>query len=92
MSDIDYQGIADSLGDNTPKVGASDKGSASASSPIDYQAIADNIKPESTPSTLGRSSLSIDLDRYNGYVPDVRPLEDIDLERAMNQPWTHQAA
>ena len=46
MSDIDYQGIADSLGDNTPKVGASDKGSASASSPIDYQAIANKIKPE----------------------------------------------
>ena len=87
MSDINYQGIADSLGNDTPKVGASDKG------PIDYQAIAnEEIKPGNTLPSLGSSSLNIDLDSYNGYVSDVRPLEDINLERAMNQPWTHQAA
>ena len=40
MSDINYQGIADSLGNDTPKVGASDKGSVSDEGPIDYQAIA----------------------------------------------------
>lgn len=31
------------------------------------------------------------LDDYTQYVPDVRRLQNIDLQRAMNQPWHHQA-
>ena len=47
---------------------------------------------------MGRSSIyggihgGLVLDDYSQYVPDVKRLENIDLQRAMNQPWHHQAA
>ena len=42
--------------------------------------------------TMSSLDYNVDLESYSKYISNIKPLQNIDMQRAMNQPWHHQAA